>query len=255
MVGETPRMVAVKSVRVQRIDGDTPYPAAQEKKLRRELIVWAKVRHENVVELLGVVFGFGVLPSMVSPWFSNGSLSDYLSNHGAKDLSERQHLLLDIASVHSEGVVHGDLHSGNVLVDENGRACLTDFGLSLIIQDFVGTSYLKSGVCGSLRYADPELVRQVYGDGRMVYPTKPSDIYSFGGLMLYVLCGKHPYEGIRETLITGSILSGRRPLSPLDDERLSPGYRSLIQQCWNSQENTRPSVEDILTSLQEMSES
>ncbi|KIK91575.1 hypothetical protein PAXRUDRAFT_830723 [Paxillus rubicundulus Ve08.2h10] len=157
-------------------------------------------------------------------------------------------------TVHSQGVVHGDLHSGNVLVDENGKACLADFGLSLIIQDFVGTSYLKSSVCGASRYADPELVRQVHGDGRMVYPTEPSDIYSFGGLMLYVLSGKHPYEGIKEIMITTSVLSGNRPQLPLDCERISPRHGSLIEQCWSPQERQRPSAKDILASLQARSD-
>ncbi|KIJ19006.1 hypothetical protein PAXINDRAFT_166907 [Paxillus involutus ATCC 200175] len=137
---------------------------------------------------------------MVSPWFSNGSLSSYLSKHQTMDPSGRQGLLFDITSglryLHSQDVVHGDLHSGNVLIDDNGRACLTDFGLSLIIREFVGTSYLKSSVCGSVRYADPELVRQVHADAGVVYPTKSSDVYSFGGLTLYVC-------SVRKTAVRG----------------------------------------------------
>ncbi|KIJ08346.1 hypothetical protein PAXINDRAFT_172969 [Paxillus involutus ATCC 200175] len=194
---------------------------------------------------------------MVSPWFNNGSLSSYLSKHETMDLSGRQGLLFDITSglryLHSQDVVHGDLHSGNVLIDDNGRACLTDFGLSLIIRDFVGTSYLKSSVCGSVRYADPELVRQVHADAGVVYPTKSSDVYSFGGLMLYVLSGKQPYEGVRDILITASHLRGKRPVLPVDDERISL-HQSLIQRCWTPQANMRPSVEDIMTSLQVLSD-
>ncbi|KIJ19014.1 hypothetical protein PAXINDRAFT_97096 [Paxillus involutus ATCC 200175] len=256
MTGETPRKVAVKAVKSQKVEGDTQHLAAQKKKLRRELKVWAKLQHENIVELLGIVSGFGVLPSMVSPWFSNESLSSYLSNHKTMNFPKRQGLLSDIASglryLHSQGIVHGDLHSGNVLVDYNGRACFTDFGLSLI-QDFVGTSYLKSGVCGALRYADPELVQQVHAEGKMVYPTKPSDIYSFGGLTLYVLTGKQPYEGVREILLTASVLRGDRPPLPIGEEQISPKHESLIRRCWSSEESTRPSAEDIITSLHGMS--
>ncbi|KIJ09637.1 hypothetical protein PAXINDRAFT_17270 [Paxillus involutus ATCC 200175] len=254
MTGETQRKVAVKAVRAQRTD--TPNLATQEKKLRRELNVWARLQDKNVVELLGVVFGFGVLPSIVCPWFSNGSLSSYLPKHEAMDLSVRQGLLLNIASglryLHSRGVVHGDLHSGNVLVDEKGRACLTDFGLSMIIQDFPGTSYLKSGVCGAIRYADPELVRQVHVDRKVVHPTNPSDVYSFGGLMLYVLTGQQPYEGITEFVLCTTILRGDRPLLPVDDGGISSQHKSLIQRCWSLEETTRPSAEAIVTSLQEM---
>lgn len=50
-------------------------------KLRRELKVWGRLRHRNIVPLLGIVSGFGPLPSMVSPWFHNGSLTRYLADH------------------------------------------------------------------------------------------------------------------------------------------------------------------------------
>ncbi|KIJ08350.1 hypothetical protein PAXINDRAFT_88972, partial [Paxillus involutus ATCC 200175] len=184
--------------------------------------------------------------------------------------------LFDIASglryLHSQGVVHGDLHSvrlllgrvrkivdlpqqENVLVDDNGKACLTDFGLSLIIQDFVGTSYLKSNVCGAVRYTDPELVRKLETqvDGSVVHPTKPSDIYSFGGLMLHVLTGKRPYDPIREIHVAGIVARGERPELPVD-ERISPQHESLIERCWSPQESTRPSAEDIMTLLQVISD-
>ncbi|KAF8840487.1 kinase-like protein [Paxillus ammoniavirescens] len=244
MTGETLRKVAVKAVRAQR--NDTQYLATQEKMLRRELKVWDRLQHDNIVQLLGVVSVFGPLSSMVCPGFSNGSLSSYLSNHEAMVLSGRQGLLLNIASglcyLHSQGVVRGDLHSGNVLVDENGRACLTDFGLSVIIKDFPGTSYLKSGVCGTLRYADPELVRQVHADGKVVHPTESSD----------VLTGKQPYEGIKEFVLPTIILNGDRPLLLVNREQISPKHESFIQRCWNPEESTCPSAEDIVKLLQEI---
>ncbi|KAF9222656.1 kinase-like protein [Gyrodon lividus] len=192
---------------------------------------------------------------MVSPWFDNGSLSNYLARHGAMDLSDRQGLLCDIATglryLHSQGVVHGDLHSDNVLVDDNGRACLTDFGLSLIIRDFVGTSYLKSSVCGAVRYADPELVRQANNEGNtsVVYPTEPSDMYSFGSLMLHVLSGKKPYEGVRDIFLVAKILNGKRPSLPTNDKRIPPGDKSLIKRCWSREKSMRPSANEITTLL------
>ncbi|KAF8840483.1 kinase-like protein [Paxillus ammoniavirescens] len=254
-IEKIPRKVAVKAVRARRTDFQNL--ADQEKKLRRELKVWAELQDENVVKLLGVVSGFGVLPSIVCPWFSNGSLTSYLPKHEAMDLSGRQGLLLDIASglcyLHSRDIVHGDLHGGNVLVDENGRACLTDFGLSVILQEFPGTSYLKSSVCGALRYADPELVRQVLlAEGEVVYPRKPSDVYSFGGLVLYVLTGKQPYEGIKEFMLPTRFSDGIRPSLPVDNVQVSPQSKSLIQRCWSPEESTRPLVEEIIASLQEM---
>ncbi|KAF8833127.1 hypothetical protein BDN67DRAFT_986230, partial [Paxillus ammoniavirescens] len=67
-------------------------------KLRRELKVWDRLQHDNIVQLLGVVSGFRPLSSMVCPWFSNGALSSYLPNHEGMVLSGRQGLLSNIAS-------------------------------------------------------------------------------------------------------------------------------------------------------------
>ena len=82
------------------------------------------------------------------------------------------------------------LPQGNVLIDDHGTACLTDFGLSLI-NDFVGTPYLGSGICGGVQFADPALVQRAESwtgssQGTLFYPTKPCDVYSFGGVMLHV---------------------------------------------------------------------
>ena len=78
------------------------------------------------------------------------------------------------------------LPQGNVLIDDQGTACLTDFGLS-VISDFVGTLYLNSGICGSVQFADPALVQRAENSQDSVfYPTKPCDVYSFGGVMLHV---------------------------------------------------------------------
>ncbi|KAF9231203.1 kinase-like domain-containing protein [Melanogaster broomeanus] len=247
VMGPVEREIAI--LRAQ-VGVNTEALKAHRKKLRRELKVWAKLQHRNVVPLLGVVSGFGLLPGMVSPWFNNGSLSSYLARQeAAMNLADRQRLLCDIAAglgyLHSQGIVHGDMHSENVLVDEEGRACLTDFGLSLIIQDFVGKSYLKSSVCGVVRFADPELVRQVHVEGKMAHPTTPSDIYSFGGLMLHVLTGKKPYDGLGDLLILTTVVSGQRPQLPIDHPLISSTHELLIQRCWSREEKMRPSVEEI----------
>ncbi|KAJ7159610.1 kinase-like domain-containing protein, partial [Mycena filopes] len=59
---------------------------------------------------------------------------------------------------HSEEVIHGDLHPGNILITDDGRAQLTDFGLSMILPEFEGTSYItNSSIRGAVRWAAPEI--------------------------------------------------------------------------------------------------
>ncbi|KAH0827607.1 kinase-like domain-containing protein [Lanmaoa asiatica] len=226
--GESLRMVAVKAVKTD-INGYEDL-RSHEKKLHRELKVWARLRHKNVVPLLGVVSDFGPLPSMML-------------------LSEKHRLLHDIAAglcyLHSQEVIHGDLHSDNVLIDEHGTACLTDFGLSLI-KDFVGTSYLKSSICGGVQFADPALVQRVYSSqGKVFYPTKPCDVYSFGGLMLHVLSGTKPYDGTT-TPIFLTVLQGERPHIPTHNMHITQWHKSAIRKCWDHEEHKRPSAAELV---------
>ncbi|KAF9233676.1 kinase-like domain-containing protein, partial [Melanogaster broomeanus] len=85
-------------------------------------------------------------------------------------------------SVHSFPVVHGDLSSGNVLVDVDGRAFLSDFGLCSILGGLHGGSSFVRSSCnpGTIRWAAPELVL----NPDTVQPSTASDVFSFGCIML-----------------------------------------------------------------------
>jgi len=77
----------------------------------------------------------------------------------------------------------------NVLIKDNGKACLSDFGLSRIFMETTGSSYLTSTVRGSVRWAAPELFEideEQQGEPVHVLPNPQSDIYSFGSTMLQV---------------------------------------------------------------------
>jgi len=80
-----------------------------------------------------------------------------------------------------------------VLIDSDGHARLTDFGLSSVINAGEGMTYLAMATrCpGALRWVAPELVVK---DGTGVAPTFGSDIYSFGSVMLQVSCGFHNFR-------------------------------------------------------------
>lgn len=85
---------------------------------------------------------------------------------------------LGLAYLHSEGIVHGDLHAGNLLVDENGSIRLTDFGMSLIAE---GTAYNYGSQHGggAVHYTAPELFEPETFGLKTSRPTPRSDIYAF----------------------------------------------------------------------------
>lgn len=104
------------------------------RRLFHEVHTWSKLRHENIVPMLGICTEFDSTVSIISEWMPWGNAHDYVQNtdHDPRPLLE------DIASglcylhSHELGVVHGDLKGFNVLVSSNRRALLTDFGLSTL---------------------------------------------------------------------------------------------------------------------------
>jgi serine/threonine protein kinase len=73
----------------------------------------------------------------------------------------------------------------NILLDEDGKAVLSDFGLSNVVVDACGPSYVTSSIGGSVRWAAPEHFRISDGD-RISTVTTHSDIYSYGSVVLQV---------------------------------------------------------------------
>jgi len=84
-------------------------------------------------------------------------------------------------------IIHAILQS-NVLIRSNGRACLADFGLSTMILEFVGSSYLTSSIRGNIRWAAAELfeVSEDEDEEAVISLSTECDVYSFGSIALQV---------------------------------------------------------------------
>ena len=88
---------------------------------------------------------------------------------------------LGLEYLHKVGIVHGDLHARNILIDENGQARLTDFGLSLLADATPHGSYGSVHGGGVFLYRSPELHDpERFGLGSSMRPTTLSDIFAFG---------------------------------------------------------------------------
>ncbi|KAJ7619635.1 TKL/TKL-ccin protein kinase [Roridomyces roridus] len=151
------RWVAVKVLR-SRLD-DLQMEGKMRKRLARELGVWKRLDHKHVLKLLGTVSDFGPYDSMVCPWFEQGSVSKYMERRGdILSMTDRLQLLCEVADglnyLHENSIVHGDLTGSNILIDDEGKALLCDFGLSSIVAELRGTSALTSCIGGAVRWAD-----------------------------------------------------------------------------------------------------
>jgi serine/threonine protein kinase len=127
---------------------------------------------------------------LVLDYYSGGPLTYYISKekHFTEDISRfyLSELVLALEELHKNQVIYRDLKPDNVLIDANGHAVLTDFGLA---KQHVGDDDLASSFCGSLAYLAPEMVKRT-GHGRTV------DWYLLGVLFYEMLVGFPPFYSV-----------------------------------------------------------
>jgi tRNA A-37 threonylcarbamoyl transferase component Bud32 len=159
------------------------------RRFRREAgFVKNVLRHPNIVpvldynELRGLVY-------LVMPFIDGETLHDRMSRRRVSDAEAARWIdqvanALDFA--HSQGIIHRDIKPSNIIVDKEGNAHLTDFGLARMIE---GSNTLTgSMLMGTPSYVSPEQGRGKHVDGR-------ADEYSMGVVMYQLAAGRVPFEG------------------------------------------------------------
>ncbi|KAF8131852.1 WD40-repeat-containing domain protein, partial [Boletus edulis] len=245
----SPKEVAVKAFRFAfAINGDANNKSA--KMFRRELGIWRRLNHPNVVPFLGIAYGFGMrgAMSLVSLWMQNGSLQHFLEKHGDNlSVEPRLQFLLDTANglhyLHSLPIIHGDLNCNNVLLDADCTARLADFGYASLVGNIPeALTYLQRSTVhpGALRWSPPEQIDTKETFNR----TTKSDIYSFG----CVLSGKQPWSEIRgDMAVVLQLAKGCKPCRP-ESRTLDDSHWHFIQKCWSRIEE-RPAAEVVIFTI------
>ncbi|KAG0327752.1 hypothetical protein BG000_000810 [Podila horticola] len=200
---------------------------------------------ENIVKFYGITRmknsgDYG----MVLQFAGRGSLRDYLAQHFHRlDWGQKMRLAHDVAAgvsfIHEDNICHHDLHSRNVLIDQTGRALITDFGLSR----YVNNANSNNGVRGVVPYISPERLKNSPFD-------HSSDVYSLGVIMWELTSGHPPFNRDGDNfLLPFEIMRGRR-------EEIVPGtpveYSDLYQRCWDGEPVHRPALSVVLSALDAM---
>ncbi|KAI6130748.1 kinase-like domain-containing protein [Pisolithus croceorrhizus] len=217
---------------------------AELKRLFKEVHTWSKLRHENIVPMLGISTECDSTVSIISEWMPLGNARDYVE----KTEHDPRPLLEDIASGlyylhnHELGVVHGDLKGVNVLVSKDRRALLTDFGFSTLdISTFSMTVDPKSGI--TLRWTAPELL-----DGGQ--PSKAGDVWAFGMTSLELFTRAVPFSDcLRMQGVMTRIIRGELPHLPTAEStqfRMTDAWWEICTPCWGHDPSSRPSLRDIV---------
>jgi tetratricopeptide (TPR) repeat protein len=179
--------VALKILKAHRMEG-TGLP-----RFRREFRALSRIRHPNVirVDMYGDVHGH---PFIAMEYVEGTDLHHLIRemrfwHDTTKRWTRCEEILVDLcralAHVHDKGLVHRDLKPSNILLDPQGRAKLTDFG---IVKDLdPGESFKPGTLVGTWAYASPEQITGEPIDGR-------SDLYSLGILLFAMLTGCRPFD-------------------------------------------------------------
>ncbi|KIJ10389.1 hypothetical protein PAXINDRAFT_172144, partial [Paxillus involutus ATCC 200175] len=225
------RDVAVKAMKTYLRDDGNDHDK-KNMRLCREYQMWVNLKHFNILPLFGTTMNLGQFPAMVCPWLENGSLTSYLERpDGTLMIMERLALLGDAAAglqyLHSQSVVHGDLSGLNVLIDGNSRACISDFGLSVLLTELGESTYTESRhVGGVLCWIAPELLDNEVPEDKE-HPLHLSDAAE-----RRVLTGRVPYHYYpRDSLVQSAILKRTIPQCP-DRALVTDHQWTFMQRCW-----------------------
>lgn len=231
-----------------------------------ELNLLSAIQHENLVPLLGFCNEYDQ-QILVYPFMSNGSLLDRLYGEPAKrkilDWPTRLSIALGaargLAYLHTfpgRSVIHRDVKSSNILLDNSMCAKVADFGFSKYAPQ-EGDSYVSLEVRGTAGYLDPEY----YKTQQL---SEKSDVYSFGVVLLEIVSGREPLN-IKRPRIEWSLVEWAKPYIRASkvDEIVDPGIKGgyhaealwrvveVALQCLEPYSTYRPCMVDIVRELED----
>ncbi|KAI9204414.1 kinase-like domain-containing protein [Polychytrium aggregatum] len=222
---------------------------------QREIGIWHRLSHPHILPLLGAC-DTSERPFMVSPFMHNGTLRSYVADaEQVRPVGEKLKLMYQVASgmayLHGSNIIHGDLKTLNVLLDNSYSAVISDFGMSRTKHTSSSSLLFKPGesIGGTLDYMAPEMM----DDENPVDSSKATDVYAFGIMLYEVLNNARPVwvstDGtpIRPRAVEALVSKGTRPKQT---PAIPDDIWALIERCWAQIPETRPSFTDILVSLQ-----
>ena len=215
------RLVAIKVLK-------TEFNTDQEfvNKFQKESQAAASLSHPNIVNVFDVGYNENV-HYIVMELVNGHTLRDYLDKmQGFMKEDAIINIALQVASAlsqaHQNEIVHRDIKSQNVLINENGSVKVADFGIARATTS--ATIVNTKEVIGSVHYASPEQARGAIVDAR-------SDIYSLG-IMLYELATKKlPFEGDSPVTIALKQIKDELPNPKWVNDEISDGLASIIHKC------------------------
>ncbi len=206
----------------------------------REVNIMSQLRNPYITTFYGACLEPNLC--IVMEYMEQGSLDKLLQQ---KTLSYEKQigLALDIAKgllyLHNREVLHRDLKTANILVNAQGQAKLSDFGLSKTADQDVKTAHAQSN---AIQWMAPETLKE----GTF---SEKSDIYSYGMVLWSIATGKAPFANLSDMEISRKVFNGEQEKMGTD---VPTDFKSIIEQCWSQSPTDRPGLLDIIESLKKI---
>lgn len=229
--------VAIKVLKSNAAEGSG---AETLREFAQELNILRRVHHKNIIQLIGALTKQKTM-CLVTEFMHGGNLLQYVQEHALK-LPELIRYSLGVAMgldyLHKINIIHRDIKTANLLLDENNAVKIADFGVARI-QPTDGST--MTAETGTYRWMAPEVIaHQFYNE--------KADVYSYG-IMVWELVsgGEVPYPGY--TPLQAAVGVVQRGLRPTIAPSCHAVIAQVMQYCWLVDPNARPGFEQIISLL------
>ncbi|GAV78579.1 ACT domain-containing protein/Pkinase_Tyr domain-containing protein [Cephalotus follicularis] len=229
--------VAIKVLKPERVSADML------KEFSQEVYIMRKIRHKNVVQFIGACTRPPNL-CIVTEFMAKGSIYDFLHKQkGVFKLPSLLKVAIDVSKgmnyLHQNNIIHRDLKTANLLMDENEVVKVADFGVSRV----QAQSGVMTAETGTYRWMAPEVIEHKPYDHK-------ADIFSFGIALWELQTGELPYSYLTPLqAAVGVVQKGLRPKIP---KHTHPKLTELLESCWQQDPTLRPNFSEIIVILQQI---
>jgi hypothetical protein len=216
-------------------------------RFRREGRTAARLSHPNIVQVYDAGeadYEGREVSYIVMEYVLGGDLKVLIDRRGplpGGELLRLSEAAAGLAHAHERGVIHRDVKPHNILLDENGRPKISDFGIARALDATHATrtgSYL-----GTALYSPPEQLK-----GEKVTPK--SDVYSLGATLYHAATGRPPFVGAPIEIASQHV--SKEPTPPREvNDAVSPALEALILNCMNKDPGARPTADEVRLGLLE----
>ncbi len=228
------------------------------KRFEREAAVIAALNHPNIVTIHSIEEAGG-LHFITMELVKGQTLSDVIPAGGlalARFFDLAVPLVDAVSSAHAEGVAHRDLKPANIMLDEQGRVKVLDFGLAKLFEKNVETDATvgpdsdtgKGQILGTVAYMSPEQAEGKPIDHR-------SDVFSLGIILYEMATGERPFKGETNISTLSSILKDTPPSVTEVKQSLPRHVGRIVNRCLAKSPDRRyQSVLDLRNDLRDLKE-